>query len=402
MGFRDDHHTRVGSPLFSEVGGILAERMSEFDPQGLTNLIWSFANIKHQPPEKLLDRCCKRFDGLWPELKPQEISNALWAFERVGSSAPVDVLQNWLEGGRAGPGFEEWSGEQLLKLTVYLEACGHSTPACDIAVKAFERRHFKPICDFLQAPPPNVPSASGREEYIRTLRAFELFHLGPHFTAQALQQFGLALCSGEEEDAFCKSAREALSRHYLEGNDAPARQEPAMLRGGQTTSRWVAAEVFFDVAGADQKVLRGRRTVPADVIPRPAEAGREARELRLRGGGRAALPQQSMSQAAVTASTDWLWSVPLAGDVERSTHCEFVALHQLASELRTLCGTTSAAGLAPEVRGRVWLFISHFPCLSCLGVFSQFRHRFPNVHIAVGCVEWNEWQQVLLRALESP
>jgi hypothetical protein len=397
MGFRDDHHTRVGSPLFSEVGGILAQRMSEFDPQGLTNLIWSFANIKHQPPEKMVDSCVERFDSLWSELKPQEISNALWAFERLGSSSPAHILQTWLEGRRSGPHFDEWSGEQLLKLTVYLEACLPTSSARDIAVKAFEERHFDPICAFFHAQLPRMPAAMGREDYVHALRRFELFHLGPHFTALALERLTVALPRGEEEDAFCASAREALFRHYLEGDDAPARQESAMLRGGQTTSRWVAAEVCFDVSGIGDRVLSGRRTVPAEIIPRPAEAGREAREQRRNGAAAIPSPQQTSGQTAETGF-EWLWSVPLAGDVERSTHCEFVALRQLASEMCKL-GACPDSTSAPAVRGRVWMFVSHYPCLSCLGVFAQFRNRFPNVSIGIVCVEWSDWQRDLLRAL---
>jgi len=82
------------------------------------------------------------------------------------------------------------------------------------------------------------------------------------------------------------------------------------------------------------------------------------------------------------------------GYTERSDHAELAALLELSRQLVT-------AEQEPEQEpqpssGIVRLYVSHFPCMSCTGVFCQFIRLFPSVTLEVGYDDaWKMWLEAL-------
>eukprot|EP00971_Amphidinium_carterae_P196046 3890240-Amphidinium_carterae.1 len=76
---------------------------------------------------------------------------------------------------------------------------------------------------------------------------------------------------GLEEAEFKRNAMNCLLQHYLHGDNAPAVVEPAILIGGQTTSRWIVAYVQYHLYDTCQEgsTVRGSLSVPAGVVARP-------------------------------------------------------------------------------------------------------------------------------------
>ncbi len=58
-------------------------RMSEFSPQNLSNLVWSFVYM-HHADEALLAAAARMVAGRVAEFKPQELANIVWAFASLG------------------------------------------------------------------------------------------------------------------------------------------------------------------------------------------------------------------------------------------------------------------------------------------------------------------------------
>eukprot|EP00928_Gymnodinium_smaydae_P045712 TRINITY_DN30430_c0_g1_i1.p1 TRINITY_DN30430_c0_g1~~TRINITY_DN30430_c0_g1_i1.p1 ORF type:complete len:730 (-),score=93.95 TRINITY_DN30430_c0_g1_i1:86-2275(-) len=396
LSYRDDHETRVGTPLFTEVGDMLLHRIDEFDPQALTNLVWSYANILHRAPDGLLQRCASRLCTMWKKLKAQEIANAIWAYERLGSNALVDPFVALYECGN-DLSFQSWTGEQLLKLTGCLEAQRPGCRAQVVACDTFERRFGNPVCNFFKDFSPNA----SRENYERTMREFGLFHFGPVTTPRILSELGLTFVDLTREATFRQEAMDALLRYYTDGDGSPAAKEPAMLHGGQTTSRWIAAELRFALHGPGRRTSRtGRHIVPATVMGRP---GRDVADFGLPSAITLDVGVSGSSTCEPARAVDqWLRSVKLAGDVGRNSHCEYKALAEIVvdNELRALGLPVEQSPMtASDYEGEVLLFTTHYPCLSCMGVLAQFRACFPNIQVHVSYVEWRDWQRSMRRAV---
>lgn len=71
----------------------------------------------------------------------------------------------------------------------------------------------------------------------------------------------------------------------------------------------------------------------------------------------------------------------------RGGHAERVAMLTCVRTMLCLIGDLSPAckpaDLASCMSGNVWLYVSHWPCISCLAVFSQFAALCPGVRLRV-------------------
>mmetsp|Transcript_123776 Transcript_123776/g.214580 ORF Transcript_123776/g.214580 Transcript_123776/m.214580 type:complete len:215 (+) Transcript_123776:42-686(+) len=70
---------------------------------------------------------------------------------------------------------------------------------------------------------------------------------------------------------------------------------------------------------------------------------------------------------------------PVFSHINRDDHCErYGFLHTVRAIVRR-CGLDAT----DECSGRVSLYVSHFPCISCIAVFCQFIRFFPSVRLEV-------------------
>eukprot|EP00397_Hematodinium_sp_SG-2012_P060207 GEMP01078099.1.p1 GENE.GEMP01078099.1~~GEMP01078099.1.p1 ORF type:complete len:191 (+),score=42.97 GEMP01078099.1:149-721(+) len=122
------------------------------------------------------------------------------------------------------------------------------------------------------------------------------------------------------------------------------------------SKKWLAVSLYADISG---------HTVMAVVPAGPAVEDPE-RHIR---GQRAEEPVIENNFISVALKS-----------YGRAHHAEIQALEEVLQrfdghDLTTLCG-------------RVEIFGTHFPCVSCLGAMWQFSHKFPNIELASGSFEW--------------
>jgi hypothetical protein len=65
--------------LFDDIANAAQGRISEFNPQDLSNTAWAFATLKHEAP-LLFDDIANAAQGRIDEFNPQDLSNTAWAF----------------------------------------------------------------------------------------------------------------------------------------------------------------------------------------------------------------------------------------------------------------------------------------------------------------------------------
>jgi RAP domain/FAST kinase-like protein, subdomain 1 len=73
--------------LFDAIASAAQARINEFKPQELSNMVWSFATLKHEAPA-LLDDIASAAPLRINEFKPQELSNMVWSFATMNHEAP--------------------------------------------------------------------------------------------------------------------------------------------------------------------------------------------------------------------------------------------------------------------------------------------------------------------------
>lgn len=82
-------------------------------------------------------------------------------------------------------------------------------------------------------------------------------------------------------------------------------------------------------------------------------------------------------------SSCWLSPIPLPlADAERSLCGEFQVLDLLCARLCEVLGESTAGSLR-ELSGKVTLYVTATPCLSCVAVLRQFHSLFPAVQMEV-------------------
>lgn len=168
---------------------------------------------------------------------------------------------------------------------------------------------------------------------LRELRAFldlrQLPHLGPLFTRRALASVGW-LPAGPAP---------WVARARLRASAALAALGPGAVRT-ERVAAWVAASLRL----RDRALELPGRLLRQGV---PPEAGEEVRAL-LR---------------------------PTFRHMARDDHAERAAL--LCVVLAALDECRAGAAALVELVGSVWLYVTHFPCMSCLAVLGQFARHVP-------------------------
>mmetsp|Transcript_110325 Transcript_110325/g.343953 ORF Transcript_110325/g.343953 Transcript_110325/m.343953 type:complete len:105 (+) Transcript_110325:198-512(+) len=72
---------------------------------------------------------------------------------------------------------------------------------------------------------------------------------------------------------------------------------------------------------------------------------------------------------------------PVFSHISREDHCERAGYLHL---LRAVCRRVAAAGGSLEdCDGRTYMYVSHFPCISCVTVISQVIRHLPAVRVEV-------------------
>eukprot|EP00928_Gymnodinium_smaydae_P091358 TRINITY_DN75073_c0_g1_i1.p1 TRINITY_DN75073_c0_g1~~TRINITY_DN75073_c0_g1_i1.p1 ORF type:complete len:592 (+),score=68.57 TRINITY_DN75073_c0_g1_i1:184-1959(+) len=172
----------------------------------------------------------------------------------------------------------------------------------------------------------------------------QLSSLGYTWTLRVLRD---RLRIGAPPSFFCTAARKAIlieRRHGACGYSARSARTCGVFSPPHAST--VLAWLSYDLrAGAKRAANRGELMRPRHA----ASAGK----------------RRSRSKADLGKPRDYYWQH------DRSGHAEIVALEKVATELTQL-GSREASGY-------VRIFVSHYPCLSCIGAILRFKRKLPLV-----------------------
>ena len=82
--------------------------------------------------------------------------------------------------------------------------------------------------------------------------------------------------------------------------------------------------------------------------------------------------------------------LPVFVEHDRSKHAERQALLQILRKLK------QDRRCLRDIRGQVFLYAVHTPCISCLAVFCQFRNLLPHVSLHVHFDDWSATRRALV------
>lgn len=78
------HHShRLISKLLNALEARAVEKEGRFQPQGLSNCLWSMATLQHQPSPELIQVAKERLLKEGTNFDAQSVSNTMWAFAKL-------------------------------------------------------------------------------------------------------------------------------------------------------------------------------------------------------------------------------------------------------------------------------------------------------------------------------
>lgn len=76
----------------AELADAMADRVHEYPPKQLANLLWGWARLSHQPPSELVDAVVEQVQRRARNVAPQDWDSLLWGLTRLREPVPVELL----------------------------------------------------------------------------------------------------------------------------------------------------------------------------------------------------------------------------------------------------------------------------------------------------------------------
>lgn len=269
---------------------------------------------------------------------------------------PLAAAPAILEAGDA------WRGHSLCLLANALYPVrGTLGPHIWSKVEARWREQLAEVIEVLQSVAFPVDAAS----YAKALSDMGLFHAGPHYTRELLARLGVA-----GVPPWLTAAARALTQ----ADNAP-----------EAAGIVCVVEYAITLGQADLAGVAGRRLVVSEGRPAGAPPGWSEDLPGDPGPGATEGPGLQPGREEGWRGEERLVSVPLAHD--RSGHAEFRALSELLASVQAK-GAALAGWHGAAAEGWVRLYVTHHPCLSCVGAICQFRAALPRVAVSVA-YDWH-------------
>lgn len=83
--------------LMAELAKLSEEAFPQFTPQGLSNLLWSFARLDVQPSARWMDAYLRACQAALDGFKPQEMSIVMWSLAKLKFRMQSGKLQGFLD-----------------------------------------------------------------------------------------------------------------------------------------------------------------------------------------------------------------------------------------------------------------------------------------------------------------
>eukprot|EP00397_Hematodinium_sp_SG-2012_P012793 GEMP01012975.1.p1 GENE.GEMP01012975.1~~GEMP01012975.1.p1 ORF type:complete len:763 (+),score=211.79 GEMP01012975.1:35-2323(+) len=356
--------------------------VNQFSPQDMSNMALSTAkmNMRHDTLYDAIERYSMTH---LDKFEARELSNLSWAFSIV--SYDMDrwcsaVVPTFIQLVR--PQTEGW------ELVQFVNACWiarkNVTEWSDLQL-LFGQRVFTPVVSALRDVMNGVFDAHQRMQ--RLIKGLEVDFLGPRYTRAALTILGL---SSIASDAF-KEDVDPLSIILHWGADARAHvlRDLNVLKTNLSDTaavfdrfgpheRRVLAWMAYDITVFGTRIVENGRIAHWDFDEHRPERSRQNNIIEAMSG------HHPITKTDVRAAQEWLR--PLFAQHDRVGHAERQASVEIALNIAECIIETrrwpKVGYYTPtEVHGSVRLFVCHFFCISCMGVMSQFRHRFPGIEL---------------------
>lgn len=386
---------RAHSPWLSAIAAFSCERMAEFDMQCIGNMLWSFAHVGVFS-EPLFRVACAETARRCTSAVAETALNVAQVLDAISAARFIDVP--FLE---AATNFFLSFGDAVeTRQLVILSNAVH--PVCDRISQwkwleaAMQARIMRPL---LASIPKRLQSSGaraftvGHEEaraaFDACVSMLDLDHLGAHYTANFLREAGLVtdisivglLGSHLGSQPWAEhAAQRCVDEHVRitkEGDQTLKSSRQLDKVNKREVLAWVSFEVLLSCPSAQRREQR-------------AEAGRVY-----------AWRQDIEEHDGHYLAAKWLRPVVtksrhgpnIVGEHDRSGHAERGALLEVATSWLEF-----AQGAVLEVEGTLRLYVSHFPCISCVSVIAQFARLFPGVRLAVS---FTDGRAALCRNLDA-
>jgi len=402
------------TPWLAAIAEYTPKRIAEFDLQCIGNVLWSFSTVGIFS-ETLFRAACEemtcRCSGALPEtvLNISQVVSAVHAarfthipffeaaaerFLGVGSEHPVGTRELTALCNALRP-----SRELLIRIWPALEA-------------ALEVRVLAPLLNALPRRGLEVGSWACVDDHLQAWEAFdacvgdlELDHLGIFYTAIFLRESGVVceveVASPDAEAAGLSpvrsggwaevAAQECVRERARLVRDCADQPQKLSRQLDKVNKREIVAWARFDVLRTTRlRRLPGDHGGPPSTRPRP--------ERRVERGRTFSWRQDLEGTSEFPAAARWIRPLVtksrqapnVVGEHDRSGHAERGALVDVASSWLLGdsvdddhgCGA-SDVGVDVEVEGELQLYVTHFPCISCVCSIAQFARLFPGVKLHV-------------------
>ena len=344
--------------------------------QGIGNVLWSFTNVATFS-ERLLESACRetaRRAREDPSSASQNIAQVLSAAQAAGL-LHVELfeaaIQAFLRGFASEPSSSRDAqgigARELLILGNAAKPASRELGGLWTRLSQFLDLHI--FHSLRQAVPSGDGGWSKMESRISEL---DLDHLGVWFTAQFLEDVN-AVSSAEvftpscstsawvkEAAAACAVERERAIRAGM-AEAAPLEQQKLVRQLDKVNKREIVAWVRY--------TTRTGRNEPGRAFSWQLEDSKKASS--------SASMASELLKPMITRSRV---APNMLGEHDRSGHAERCALMQVTTDL---LGDTDSEG-ASSIEGQIFLYVTHFPCISCVCVIAQFSRLFPRLsfHLA--------------------
>lgn len=346
-------------PFMSAVAQYATRRVQDFDMQGIGNVLWSFANVAAYSPELLRCLATETAHRCGRDEAPHNVAQVLSAM----LVAPRERLEAWelhlCEAATQlflAKGFGEIGAREFLILGNAALPMAEHLKDWKRLESLLEERIFRPLADAISSVP--GPNSWARVE--ACLSELDVDHLGAGFTGIFLKRLGLSsvhACGGpagwiQDGAQACALERERAIQAGVD-EDAPAEQQKLVRQLDKVNKREIVAWVRYQVNHPESKREPGR-----------AFSWRLESEMVTRRFDEHLRPIITKSRIAPN----------MVGQHDRSGHAERCALLHVTHELLGM-----NPDIASEIRGDLQLYITHYPCISCVCIIAQFIRLFPGL-----------------------
>eukprot|EP00811_Abedinium_folium_P028218 NODE_4350_length_1903_cov_5.240991.p1 GENE.NODE_4350_length_1903_cov_5.240991~~NODE_4350_length_1903_cov_5.240991.p1 ORF type:complete len:585 (+),score=159.64 NODE_4350_length_1903_cov_5.240991:216-1757(+) len=361
---------RANVEWFTAVERYVPARIAEFELQCIGNTLWAFASVGVFS-EPVFRAACGEMATCCASKSPEAMRDAVQNIAQVLTAVHVAkfthvpffkaaaecFLQLGPLGGGAGLGLREI----VVLCNTLLPAREHLERWPDLDA-AMQRSVLKPL---LEALPPRLrvgrePSSGDWATFAALVGEMEIDNLGLFYTSRFLRAAAVVseaevLGFAEEPSTWARAAAHTCieERAHIVAVSAEDRKVSRQL--DRVNKREIVAWLAYDVQ------LQGRQCVET---------------------GRCFFWRPSLEEASEHAAEAWLQPITtrsrraptLISDHDRSGHAERGALLDIAASWLPARG---------HLEGWLRLYITHFPCISCVGVIAQFAWLFPTVQLSV-------------------